>query len=92
MDLWPGSSFEVVTLSRQARNPAESFTALSVDLSHGERISHTHDMLKAVIDGRPVAGLVDAAGGVKPLGTSLDQGTDLLRALCLMAVAVQPYD
>lgn len=82
------SGIEVVALSRQACKPAENLTALSADLSDADGLSTAVDMLKTVIDGRPVAGLVNAAGDVKPLGALIHQSTsDLLRALCLMAVA-----
>jgi benzil reductase ((S)-benzoin forming) len=88
VNLLLASGMEVVALSRQACDHAENLTALSVDLSDANGISTAVDMLKTVIDGRPVAGLVNAAGAIKPLGALIDQGTsDLQRALCLMAVA-----
>jgi benzil reductase ((S)-benzoin forming) len=88
VNLLLASGMEVVALSRQACDHAENLTALSVDLSDANGISTAVDMLKTVIDGRPVAGLVNAAGAIKPLGGLIDQSTsDLQRALCLMAVA-----
>jgi benzil reductase ((S)-benzoin forming) len=88
VNLLIASGMDVVALSRQACHPTENLTALSVDLSDANGISTAVDMLKTVIDGRPVAGLVNAAGAIKPLGGLIDQSTsDLQRALCLMAVA-----
>ncbi len=82
------SEIEVVALSRQACKPVENLTALSVDLSDVKGLSIAIEMLKTVIDGRPVAGLVNAAGAVKPLGALIHQSTsDLQQSLCLMAVA-----
>jgi len=83
-----GSGFEVITLSRQACTPAENLTALAVDLSNEAGLSTAVERLNGAIDGRPVAALVNGAGAVDPLGALIHQGaSDLLRALCLMAVA-----
>jgi benzil reductase ((S)-benzoin forming) len=82
------SGIEVVALSRQRCKPSENLTALSVDLSDETGLNMAIETLKTAIDGRPVAGLVNGAGSVKPLGALIRQGTsDLQRALCLMAVA-----
>jgi len=83
-----GSGFEVITLSRQACTPAENLSALAVDLSNEAGLSTAVERLNGAIDGRPVAALVNGAGAVDPLGALIHQGaSDLLRALCLMAVA-----
>lgn len=88
VNLLLSSGYEVVTLSRQACTPAENLTALAADLSDEAGLIKAIERLKAAIDGRPVAALVNGAGAVEPLGALIHQSaSDLLRALCLMAVA-----
>jgi benzil reductase ((S)-benzoin forming) len=88
VDLLLGTGFEVVTLSRQACNPGKNLTPLGVDLSDEVGLNKAVDRLNDVLDGRQVAALVNGAGAVEPLGPLIHQSaSDLLRALCLMAVA-----
>jgi len=82
------SGYEVIALSRQACTPSDNLLSLGVDLSDEAGLSTAVGRLKDVIDGRQVAALVNGAGDVEPLGSLIHQSaTDLLRALCFMAVA-----
>ncbi len=82
------SGLTVVTLSRQPCADAENLIPLQADLSHEAGLSTATEKLKQALNGRPVAALVNGAGVVEPLGALVRQSaSDLLRALCLMAVA-----
>ncbi len=83
-----GSGLRVVTLSRQPCADAENLIPLQADLSHEAGLSSAIEKLNHAIDGQPVAALVNGAGIIEPLGSLVGQSTsDLLQALCLMAVA-----
>ncbi len=86
--LFLGSGRGVVALSRQPCADAENLIPLGVDLSHEAGLGAAVEQLNLALDGRPVAALVNGAGVVEPLGALVRQSaSDLLRALCLMAVA-----
>lgn len=88
MKLLLDSGLTVVTLSRQPCADAENLIPLQADLSHEAGLSTATEKLKQALNGRPVAALVNGAGVVEPLGALVRQSaSDLLRALCLMAVA-----
>jgi len=88
VNLLLGSGFQVVALSRQACEPAENLTALGVDLSDEAGLDKAVETLKYALNGQPVAALVNGAGTVEPLGSLINlSASELLRALCLMAVA-----
>ena len=88
LNLLLGSGFPVVSLSRQVCNPGNNLTALGVDLSDEAGLDKAIQTLMDVLAGRPVAALVNGAGTVEPLGSLVHQSaSDLLRSLCLMAVA-----
>jgi short-subunit dehydrogenase len=82
------SGMLVITLSRKPCTGAENLIPLGVDLSHEAGLRIAIEKLNLVLDGRPVAALVNGAGVIEPLGPLVCQSaSDLLRAMCLMAVA-----
>lgn len=88
------SGREVVGLARRADaagegNPPDApYTRISADLSSAEGIDRGIEHLHRVVDGRPVAALVNGAGAVTPVGALTEQSSEtILGALCLMAVA-----
>lgn len=83
-----GSGLTVVTLSRHPCAEAENLIQLQADLSHEAGLRMAIEALNHALNGQPVAALVNGAGVVEPLGALVHQSaSDLLRALCLMAVA-----
>lgn len=88
------SGREVVGLARRADTAGEGdpldvpYTRISTDLSSAEGIAQGIDHIHRVVDGRPVAALVNGAGAVTPVGALARQSSEsILGALCLMAVA-----
>lgn len=88
------SGREVVGLARQADTaggagqPAVEYTGISADLSSPEGIAEGIERIHRVVDGRPVAALVNGAGAVTPVGDLTQQSSrSMLASLCLMAVA-----
>ena len=88
------SGREVVGLARRADTVGENdppdvpYTRISADLSSADGIARALEHIYRVVDGRPVAALVNSAGAVTPVGALAGQSSEsILGALCLMAVA-----
>ena len=88
------SGREVVGLARRADTagrgdpPDVPYTRISADLSSADGIARGLEHIHRVVDGRPVAALVNSAGAVTPVGALARQSSEtILGALCLMAVA-----
>lgn len=88
------SGREVVGLARRADTggegdpPIARYTGISADLSNPDGIAEGIERIHRVVDGRPVAAVVNGAGAVTPVGALTQHtGGSMLTALCLMAVA-----
>ena len=82
------SGREVVGLARRADTAGENdppdvpYTRISADLSSADGIARALEHIYRVVDGRPVAALVNSAGAVTPVGALARQSSESILGAC----------